>query len=485
MTEHSGPEQRSLPTIGLFIDGVFTRASDSGVTEVIDPTTGQTAALLSHATAADIDSAVMSARRAFDKGSWRNWSARERQQVLEDLAKYVEDDADRIARIEAADTGLPLTLVREGHVPRAVDNLLHSAASAVRSHDRAIQYSHGQQSVVTKEPVGVAAIITPWNSPISICTMSLAAAVAAGNCCVVKPSELAPLSIAYLARLIANLGLPPGVVNILHGGPDVSAALIRHPGIDRISFTGSIRAGRQVMAAAAARLVGVTCELGGGAPCIVLPDADADDAASGILWSAYGANGAACISSSTVYVHRSISERLAAILSERVSCLRTGDPLDTSTDIGPLISLREAAAVRQRRGALLAQGGVELAASRAPDESGQFVNPSLVQLPAGADPPIEEIAGPLCVISAVDDPESLCGRLNQDDAGLAAYVWGSDRLAARFARRLRFGSVAVNGPIARDARTPFGGFRQSGVGRVGGAEWEAFWTETKSTTTWS
>ena len=479
--------QSSRPTLGLFIDGLFMRAAEGGTFDVLDPTSDEIVAYACAATQPDVDDAVRSARQAFDAGSWRSWTRKERARFLLNIADLVENDRDRLARIEAADTGLPLSLVQNGHLSRAIDNLRYFAAEAVRTHERAVTHDEGFVNVIVQEPLGVVAIITPWNSPLSICTLSLAASIATGNTCVVKPSELAPLSITALFRTLAALDLPPGVVNLLQGSGDVGRLLVSHPSIDGISFTGAMHSGTEVMQKASSRLARVTCELGGIAYCIVLADADLTAAVEGIMWAAYGANGAACISSSVVYVQRNIIKQLTSLLRERVSRLRIGDPLHEDTDIGPLVSAAHKERLVKQREALLRNGGIEICERDGTFDSGsragQFFQPSLLTVPSAEYLIEDEIQGPVTIVCPFDDPIALAHRLNAGRSGLAVYIWGDGTQSSRrLAQELRFGSVAVNSPIVRDARTPFGGFRGSGIGRVGGYEWTDFWTESKSVT---
>ena len=258
---------REAPNVGHFIDGAFVVSDDRPPIELHEPCTNVVIAHLSDASTAVVDQAVTSARRAFESSSWAGWNLRDRCDLLAELADAIEEDRDHLARLKAADTGLPIRLVSEGHLPRVVENLRYFAAARHHLRDRVVMHVGGFVNRVTDLPIGVAAIVTPWNSPSSITSLSLGACLVAGNTCILKPSEIAPLSVASIVLKLARLGLPPGVVNLVHGGPAVSRALAGHAGVDAISFTGSQASGIEVAELAAKRIARVSLELGGVSKC--------------------------------------------------------------------------------------------------------------------------------------------------------------------------------------------------------------------------
>lgn len=476
-----------VPELGHFIAGTFVVSDDREPILLRDPFTDAVLARVSDATPTFVDHAVSSSRRAFESGSWPGWSLRDRCDLLMELADVIEDDQVHLAQLEAADTGLPIRLVSEGHLPRVIDNLRFFAAAHHHARDQVVAHAGGFINRVTGIPIGVGAIITPWNSPSSITSLSLGACLVAGNTCIVKPSEVAPLSVAGIVLKLARLGLPPGVVNLVHGGPEAARALAGHPGVDAISFTGSRASGIEVATLAARRLARVSLELGGVSHAVVLSGADLSTTVEGLMWSAFACNGAACITTSGILAHTTVVDALCERLAERIDQLRLGDPLDGSTDIGPLPRQGIKDRLDEQRSHFLAQGFVELCTREVPDElvtSGRFFAPSLLRAPAGCTSiSADELTGPMSLISAFEDADQVTDRLNEQSSGLAASVWGpASEQTRRVAERLRFGSVTVNSPLLRDARTPFGGLRRSGLGRVGGNDWLRFWCETKSTT---
>lgn len=481
------PLSDDVAHLGHFIDGAFVVSDDREPILVREPFTHAVMAQLSEASPTVVDQAVSSSRRAFESSSWASWSLRDRCDLLMELADAIEDDREHLAQLEAADTGLPIRLVRDGHVPRVIENLRFFAAAHHQTRDQVVAHAGGFINRVSRIPIGVAAIITPWNSPSSITSLSLGACLVAGNTCVLKPSEVAPLSVASIVLKLARLGLPPGVVNLVHGGAETAQALAGHPGVDAISFTGSQASGIEVAALAAQRLARVCLELGGVSSAIVLPGADLEATVEGLIWSAYGSNGAACITTSAILAHVDLADELSARLAERVDQLRVGDPLDESTDIGPLPRRRATRCLVEQRARWVSQGFVVVCSRELPDEwreQDRLFAPSLLRAPAGETRiSAEEVTGPLSLLAGFDDVDQIVDMLNGQPSGLAASVWGPDDARTReVAGRLRFGSVTVNAPLLRDARTPFGGLRHSGMGRVGGDEWLNFWSETKSTT---
>jgi acyl-CoA reductase-like NAD-dependent aldehyde dehydrogenase len=338
-------------------------------------------------------------------------------------------------------------------------------------------------SLTERAPLGVGAIIIPWNSPLMLGTWNLGPCLAAGNACIYKPSELAPLTAIALGEIAIEAGLPPGVLNILPGQGAAGAALVSHPGVDGVAFTGGIATGRSVMAAAAESLKRVTLELGGKSPNLVFADADLKRAAAGVARSIFRSQGQSCVAGSRLLVERKIADEFVALVLDEMRKLRIGDPLDDDTEYGPLIS----AAHRSRVDAFVKEavaGGAELLAGGAIPEHprpGYYYLPTVLdRLRPDAPAVREEIFGPVLSVERFEDEEQAAAMANATRYGLAAYIWTRElERALRVAARLKTGMVWVNSFFLRDLRTPFGGSGQSGVGRQGGRFSLEFWTEPK------
>lgn len=470
--------------VELFIDGEFRPGAAGRRFDSIEPASEEVIADVALAEEADVGEAVLAARRAFDDGPWPRMSAAERRNYLRAIGDAIEENTETLACLESMDTGLPIQFTR-GHVARAVQNFRYFAEEAERISGTTHPLDNAYLHIVTREPVGVVAVITPWNAPLSLATHGLAAALTSGNACVLKPSEHAPMTASELARIFAELELPPGVLNVVHGpGTPTGDALTQHPGVDAIAFTGSSSTGRRIMENAAKGLKRFIAELGGSAPTLIFADCDLDRAIEGTILSAFANNGEACVAGARLLVERPILHEFVERFTARVRRITVGDPLDVETEVGPLISRahrdRVAGMVEEAlaEGARLGCGGVA-----PPFPVGFYAQPTVVtDVPLHARLACEEVLGPVVAVSAFDSEAEVVKHANDSPYGLAAYVWTQNpERMFRVAQRLRSGTVWANTSLVRDIRVPFGGYKQSGIGRIGGGFSINAFTEVKNT----
>lgn len=454
---------------------------------VVYPATGETVSELVEADAAEVDGAVRAARRAFAASGWPQMPMERRQEQLLRLHDAVLVHADELARLECLNLGVVMKELRERHVRRAAHNFRFFAEFIGQAKGEVYDQTAGYRSLVVREPVGVAALIAPWNAPLALASMKVAAAIAFGNTCVLKPSEQTPLALRRFVEILHEAGLPPGVVNLVNGrGAVTGDVLVNHPEVDLISFTGGTATGRRIMAAAGQRLKPCTLELGGKSANVVFASADLDRALDAALVGIYSNNGQQCLAGSRILLERPIAEDFMARFVERARRIRIGDPMRDDTELGPLASAAHRDRVlafvetAARDGATLLTGG-RRADLDAPFATGFFVEPTAVLSPSNAAGVCqEEIFGPFASFLVFDTYEEAMTLANGTAYGLVAYVW-SDHLPTveRAVRDLKAGVVWVNTPMVRELRAPFGGYKDSGVGREA---CQAFYTEPKTVT---
>jgi aldehyde dehydrogenase (NAD+)/betaine-aldehyde dehydrogenase len=448
------------------IDGDMRTATSAATTTIHDSTTEAPIASVAHGSASEVDAAVVAARRAFPH--WANTSVDERASYLRAIADALEARSDRMADAVVAEVGMPLKLARRIQVQAPIA-AWRAAASLAADALAQMRVAH---SVITKEPVGVVAAITPWNYPLHQITAKLAAALAAGCCVVLKPSELAPGVVGALCEAVLEARLPRGVLNIVHGDRATGAALVAHPGIDMVSFTGSTAAGKQIAATAGAELKRVALELGGKSASIALPDADQAMVVKHALSSCMLNSGQTCSAITRLIVPEAQYAAYREQLREGVAKLRVGDPRDADLRIGPLVSAEH----RRRVQAYIARaeqaGHDDIAIDVKPDvpPRGYFVAPAIFgRVPIGAELAQEEVFGPVLAVQTYSTEDEAVALANGTAYGLAGAVWSaSAEHAQRVAQRMRAGQIDING-APFNALAPFGGFGASGIGREGGA----------------
>jgi phenylacetaldehyde dehydrogenase len=470
------------------IDGQWHDAASGATLPVTNPSTGEVFAQAAAGGAADIDAAVSAARRAFESGPWSRMPPAGRQRLLWRLAELIDAHADELALLEVLNTGKPLKIARMFDVGLSAECLRYNAgwATKLQGATRDVSLPGNWHAYTLREPVGVAGLIVPWNVPLPMAVGKIAPALAAGCTVVLKPAELTPLTAVRLGELIVEAGFPPGVVNIVTGlGSSAGQALVDHPGVDKISFTGSTAVGQRILASAAGNLKRLSLELGGKSPVFIFPDADLDRATDAAARGIFANSGQVCAAGSRLFVHRAVADRVFEGIAERARRLRVGPGLEPDAEMGPLISARQRERVLAYIDGGREQGAEVLAGGSALPGPGFFVQPT-VMVNTRADMTLvrEEIFGPVLSTFVFDDEETveqLAARGNDSAYGLSAAIWTRDLgRAHRLVRRIRSGVVRVNAAVAPDFAMPFGGVKLSGWGRENGPEGVESYTELKS-----
>lgn len=468
------------------IDGELCQARSGGWLEVHEPAKGAVYAHLADSDATDVEAAVNAAERAFP--AWNAIGREGRSKALLKLAELIEADMDGFVADESRDNGKPTSLARRVDIPRAVANLrffataiLHFPSEAHLMDDVAVNYTD-------RQPIGVVGCISPWNLPLYLFTWKIAPALAAGNCVVAKPSEVTPLTAYRMSTLCKAAGIPAGVLNIVHGlGPKVGAAITAHPRIPALSFTGGTRTGAEIARVAAPMFKKLSLELGGKNPVLIFDDCDFDDMLRTTVRSSFTNQGQICLCGSRILVQRNMLDRFREAFVGEVKKLRVGDPGAADSDLGAVVSkdhmekvLSYVQLAREEGGRVL-HGGEQVKLEGALKD-GWYITPTVIE---GLGPQCrtnqEEIFGPVVTIQAFDTEAEALQLANATPYGLASVVWTKDlQRSQRVARALNAGIVWINCWMVRDLRTPFGGVKQSGVGREGGVEVLRFFTEAKN-----
>jgi 5-carboxymethyl-2-hydroxymuconic-semialdehyde dehydrogenase len=466
-----------------FIDGRFVDSVDGGTFDVLDPVTNQPYVTAAAGKKADIDLAVAAATRAFTDGPWPRMLPRARARVLNRIADAVQAEDATLAELETFDTGLPITQAL-GQAQRAAENFRFFADLIVAQADDAFTVPGRQLNYVNRKPIGVAGLITPWNTPFMLESWKLAPALASGCTVVLKPAEFTPLSASLWAEIFRSAGLPDGVFNLVNGlGEEAGDALVKHPDVPLISFTGESTTGQLIFANAAPHLKGLSMELGGKSPAVVFADADLDAAIDSTLFGVFSLNGERCTAGSRILVERSIYDEFCTRYADRAANIVVGDPHDPKTEVGSLVhpehyeKVMSYVEIGKSEGRLLAGGGRP---ANLPGwlNDGNYVAPT-VFADVAPDARIfqEEIFGPVVAITPFDTDAEALELANAVRYGLAAYIWTSDLTRAHtFAQSIDAGMVWLNSHNVRDLRTPFGGVKASGLGHEGGYRSIDFYT---------
>lgn len=469
----------------LLIDGSWRRSAEGKTFSTSNPATEETIATLQEANESDVDMAVRSARSAVEEGAWSKISPADRGKLLFKMADLIEEKIDEFSEIETADCGKPLWQTKGIEIPLVASTFRYFAGWTTKIVGETLPVHGNHLNYTLKDPVGVVAAIPPWNYPLLLASWKVAPALATGNAVVLKPSSQTPLSALKLGEIALAAGLPAGVLNIVTGpGGTTGMALVRHPGVDKISFTGETTTGKTIMRECAGSLKRLSLELGGKSPSVVFADAELELAATGVYNSIYFNKGESCAACSRLLVEESVHDKLMELLTEKVRKTVVGDPLDPQTTMGPLTSKGQVEKVKRYiesgigEGAKLVAGGEKQKMGK-----GSFVNPVLFdRVDNGMKIAKEEVFGPFLTVTSFKDVDSAVRLANDTPFGLAASLWTRDvRKAHAVARRIKAGTVWINPAYALfDPASPFGGYKMSGFGREQGSEVIKEYTQVKS-----
>ena len=470
-----------------YINGEFVEPRTSEYLDNIEPATGNPYSQVASSDERDVEAAISAADNAF--GNWSRTAASERATLLLGLAHLIERDVDKLARAESIDTGKPITLARSLDIPRAAANFRFFATAILHTQNEAHMTDNLALNYTLRQPRGIAGLISPWNLPLYLLSWKIAPAIACGNTAVAKPSELTPTTAFMLCELAREAGLPRGVLNIVQGtGAKAGAAITQHPKINTISFTGGTVTGRKVAEAGAALFKKISLELGGKNPTIVFADADLPKAIPGSVRASFTNQGQVCLCGSRIYVERAIYDEFIDGFIDKTSKLKLGDPLDETTEQGAIVSKTQLDKIKFYVDLAQKEGGEIVLGGRAPEapnercKHGYFFEPTVITgLPASCRTNREEIFGPVVSITPFDSEEEVVRHANDCDYGLASSIWTQNLSRAhRVAEQIHTGTVWVNCWLLRDLRVPFGGMKQSGIGREGGEEALRFFSEAKN-----
>ncbi|WP_174735178.1 aldehyde dehydrogenase family protein [Mesobacillus harenae] len=467
----------------LFIDGQFVESTSQKTFETYNPATGEVLATVYEGGPEDIDRAVKAARKAFDEGPWSKMGTAERSRLMYKLADLMERNSEELAQLETLDNGKPIRETTHADIPLAVEHMRYYAGWSTKIVGQTIPVNGPYFNYTRHEAVGVVGQIIPWNFPLLMAMWKLGAALATGCTIVLKPAEQTPLSALYLAELMEEAGFPAGVVNIVPGfGETAGQPLVDHPLVDKIAFTGSTDVGKLIMERASKTLKRVTLELGGKSPNIILPDADLTKAIPGALNGVMFNQGQVCCAGSRVFIQKKQFDNVVADMADHARKIKQGAGIHADTQIGPLVSTEQQKRVLGYIEKGVSEGAELVVGGENPFEQGYFVSPTIfADVRDEMTIAKEEIFGPVISAMPYDDLDELVDRANSSQYGLAAGVWTKDVTKAHYiANRLRAGTVWVNCYNAFDAASPFGGYKQSGMGREMGSYALNNYTEVKS-----
>jgi acyl-CoA reductase-like NAD-dependent aldehyde dehydrogenase len=488
MLELQASTRKSLPsTIAAIIDGEPTVSKDARELPVINPDDGTELLKLSESDEATVNRAVSSARASFNSGAWSRAPIEQRQRVLQRTAELIRDNAQELAALDSLSTGLLYHSSTYGQAYYAAAGWFQYFAGLIGTTGEDLyRQLPDTRAFVTREPVGVAGLFTPWNIPVMGASLKLSAALAMGNSCVLKPSEQSPLGAARLVELIHEAGLPPGVLQLVNGhGTVTGAALASHPDVNLVSFTGGETAGRIIATETAKRFARTTMELGGKSANVIFADADLEKALDGSLTAIYANSGQGCLAGSRILVQKSVADSFIADFVQRSNQVRVGRPFDDKAEVGPQSSKQHMERVLTYTDVVRDEGGEILTGGKRAEAfaEGFYVEPTVaVARDNSARVCQEEIFGPFATFLVFDTDEEAVEIANDTRFGLAAYLWTESlQRAMRVSDRLRSGTVLVNTPMQRERNAPFGGFGHSGIDREGGRWSLDFYSEPKTT----
>jgi len=469
-----------------YIDGRHQEPTNGEWFENIDPSIGKAYASIPDSEAQDVEMAFQAAKRALP--SWSNTPAAERSEWMLRIADAIEERLEAFALAESIDNGKPVSLARQMDIPRSVANLKFFATSILHWNSEAHSSDHQALNYTLRKPIGVVGCISPWNLPLYLFTWKIAPALAAGNCVVAKPSEITPMTAFMLTQICEEIGLPAGVFNVVHGtGQKAGNAMVEHPGIKAISFTGGTTTGAHIARIAAPMFKKLSLELGGKNPNIIFQDADLEQAIKTTIRSSFANQGQICLCGSRILIHRDIYDAFKKMLVEKTSAMTVGDPLLEGTKTGAIASeahmnkiLSYIALAQEEGGKILCGGHRVVVEGRCQD--GYFIAPTIIEgLGPNCRTNQEEIFGPVVTLQAFDNDDEAIALANATTYGLAASIWTTDlKRAHHVASKIESGIVWVNTWLMRDLRTPFGGVKSSGVGREGGWDALRFFTEAQN-----
>ena len=469
-----------------YIEGKLVPAVSGEYLDNVNPSTGKVYSYIPDSDDKDVQRAVEAAERALP--TWAGMDVQKRFRILIRLADIIEQNLDAFARAETIDSGKALSTSRSVDIPRAHQNFRHFATAILHFSSESHHMPGEAINFTLRQPVGIVGCISPWNLPLYLFSWKIAPALATGNCVIAKPSEVTPMTAYLLGKACQEAGMPAGVLNIIHGlGPKAGQAIVEHPKIKAVSFTGGTKTGEHIARVAAPMFKKLSLELGGKNPNIIFADCNFDDMMVNTLRSSFSNNGQICLCGSRIYVERSIYEKFKEELVKRTQFLKVGDPFSSITDLGALSSKGHLEKIKSYLALAEVEGGTILCGGDTVEvkgefEGGYFLRPAVIEgLPSDCRTNQEEIFGPVVTITPFDTEEEAIKLANGTDYGLSATVWTKDiQKAQRLAERIQSGIVWINCWMVRDLRTPFGGMKHSGVGREGGLEALRFFTEPKN-----